>query len=142
MEEDKRNNILVSDFAQLMYSKGYRGKYTLLHPGTGHPGMMGTLTDCLEKFLTGYRLTEQTKDKLQLDTYADNSLSINCSFKIQFDEVKGFLIREVNVRNVPSEANRLYKITHNQQIPGSVAVQGLFPKPKPWEKHIKGKFRL
>lgn len=141
MKENKNNSVLVSDFTHLMYRKGYRGKYSLLHPGTGHPGMMGTLSTCLEKFLIGYGLTDKTKDRFQLDTYADNTNNISCTFKIQFDEVKGFLIKEVGIRNVLSGENRLYRITNNNQIPGSVAVQGLFPKPKPWVHRLKGKFR-
>lgn len=140
--KNKNYDTAVSDFTTFMYQRGYRGKYTLLHPGTNHPGMSGSLSACLEKFLTGYDLTEQTRDTFRLETYADQAYRLRCTFKLQYDQVKGFLIRKIDITNTLTEQNRTYNLSVNHQVPGSVAIQGLFPKPKPWDHIRKGKFRL
>lgn len=141
MDENNNHKDPVADFATFMYSKGYRGKYTLLHPGAGRPLVTGSLRSCLEKFLAGYELTERTKEKFELTTYADQGHTISCRFRLRFDEMKGFIIKEADIKQKSSEEKRYYRIDNNYQLPGAVAVQGLFPKPKPWDNYLKGKFR-
>lgn len=139
--QDENSKTLMSDFTTLMYQKGYRANYILTHPGTNHPGMTGMLSRCLDKFLTGYNLTEKTKDRFILETHPPANDAFSCSFHISYDEVKGFLIREMHIQDKNTQKKHTYNISSNQQIPGSNAIQGLFPKPKPWDHILKGKFR-
>lgn len=139
--QEINNKELASDFVTLMYQKGYRGNYTLEHPGTGHPGMTGILKACLDKFVTGYKLTGNIPAKCRLSTSPPYNDTITCNFQIQFDEVRGFLINEMHIRDARSQLNITYKIAFNQQIPGANAIEGLFPKPKPWDNILKGKFK-
>lgn len=139
--QKKNNQQLVSDFVTFMYQKGYRRNYTLDHPGTGHPGMTGILRTCLEQFLMGYKLTNKIPAQCNLVTSPPYNDAITCSFKLQFDEVKGFLINEMNIQDTHSQHSYTYKIRANQQIPGSNAIEGLFPKPKPWDDILKGKVK-
>lgn len=141
MEQEENYRRSAFDFISFMYQKGFRGKYKLLQPGTNHPGITADLSACLNIFLTGYDLSEKASDRLQLDTYADQGSRLNCTFQVRFDEVKGFQIEQMMIKNTQSNETRQYHIANNHQIPGSVAVQGLFPKPKPWDNIIKGKFR-
>jgi len=140
--QEEHNRILVSDFTTFMYQKGYRGKYAIDYKGSKPTGIKTTLRECLEHFIADYLLTNKIKNQLQLETSPPYNDGITCSFQLQFDSVKGFLIKDMYIRDKQSQRNHIYQISRNQQIPGSNAIQGLFPKPKPWDNLLKGKFRL
>ncbi len=131
----------ISDFTTTLYHKGYRGKFTMDHPGSSTPRTLGSLRHCLEKFLMGYENTAATKPAFKLETYADNGHLKRCIFNIELDTVKGFLVRDMLVKEVVTNMQKYYEFVNNHQIPGSAAVQALFPKPKPWDHIIKGRFR-
>jgi len=142
MDETKNHKALALELIHLLYQKGYRRTFTLVHPGTNHPDISGTLNDCLDKFLVGYRLDDKRWDKLQLSTLAPYNDHLTCTLQLQFDEAKGFLIRELTIEDKVSREQRYYRLSNNQQVPGAGSIEGLFPKPKPWDDIAKGKFRL
>lgn len=141
MKEQQNYKIAVSDFTAFLYQKGYRGKYTLHDPVTGHPRVTGTLSTCLDKFLSCYRLDNGKCKKFELRTQAPYNARISCSFKIELDEVKGFLVRELTIEDKVTLDQRYYMLGNNRQIPGANSIEGLFPKPKPWDDAARGKFR-
>lgn len=139
-EKQQSDGTVVSDLTTFLYQKGYRGKFGLSHR-SGRVYTTGSLRNCLEIFLGDYNQGGRTDPHFQLETDADGTGKIKCTFQMQLDEVKGFLIKEVGIADKVSKEARHYHLQNNQQVPGSVAVQGLFPKPKPWDHLRKGKFR-
>lgn len=130
----------INDFKSLMYQKGYRGRFSL---DRGHMMDFGALTDCLETFVRTLT-AEAIQAPLKLETYAaykHASDHIQCTLYGKLDTVKGFVIEQMDVVQRPSGKGQSYRFTNNQQIPGINAVIGLFPKPKPWDHLLKGKFR-
>jgi hypothetical protein len=144
MEFEKKLKDDASDFVTFMYQKGYRGKFMMDKKVPTSPFMRDNLSHCLDKFLQKYVASEKKDNLLQLETYAwyvselDN---VHCQFKVQYDEVKGFLIKEVAIQDAKSKEKKVYPSMDNHQVPGSQAAIGLFPKPKPWDYLRKGKFR-
>ncbi len=140
-QPDENQKTMVSDFTTFLYQKGYRGKFRLRQLNAGRVQTTGSLRNCLEVLFGDYQQGGKTDPAFQLSTYADGANKIECTFQMKVDEVKGFLIKELLIADSISNSNKHYRFVNNQQVPGSVAVQGLFPKPKPWDNHLKGKFR-
>lgn len=140
-EKQQSDGTAVSDFTTFLYQKGYRGVFRLSQPTTGRIQTSGSLRNCLNIFFSDYNHGGRTDPHFQLRAYADNAEKLECALTMEFDNVKGFLIREVEVTNKATNDRKHYRLVNNQQVPGSVAVQGLFPKPKPWDHLRKGKFR-
>jgi hypothetical protein len=140
MGQKQNNSTMVSDFTTFLYQKGYRGKFGLSHKA-GRTYTTGSLRNCLEIFLSDYEQGGRTEPHFQLETDADATGKLKCTFRLQLDEIKGFLIREMDITDKVSKDRRHYQLVNNQQVPGSQAAQGLFPKPKPWDKLLKGKLR-
>lgn len=132
----------VSDFVTLLYQKGYRGRYTVHDKETGPPLSYASLEHCLKVIVDHYTQDKEKVPHFWLRTYADVAQHYECKFKVTIDDVKGFLVKGVDIKNYQTQETKSYPILKNQQIPGSVAVQALFPKPKPWDGIKKGKFRL
>lgn len=135
----------ASDFVTFMYQKGYRGKFSMDNTGPSSMIARDNLSHCLEQFTQKYIASEKKGNSLRLETYAwyVNDLdNVHCQFKVQYDEVKGFLVREAVIRDAKSGDKKVYPMINNHQVPGSQAAIGLFPKPKPWDNFRKGKFRL
>jgi hypothetical protein len=142
MKEKESYQKQVQDFTSLMYQKGYRGRFHLVRTGTGRPQTMGSLRSVLEIQLSDYFNTAGKSALFELKTYADLAEKIECRFKILLSETKGLQVQQLEVLDTRSDQRKLYgRLDHNNQIPGSVAVQSLFPKPKPWDDYLKGKFR-
>jgi hypothetical protein len=47
----------------------------------------------------------------------------------------------MTIKDKASNEKKFFRLDNNQQIAGARAVEGLFPKPKPWDHIIKGKLR-
>lgn len=142
MEEKDNYRQQVQAFTTFMYQKGYRGRFHLMRIGTGRPQTMGSLRSILEIQLSDYFSTAAKSALFELKTYADLAEKIECRFKILATETKGFQIQHMEVLDTRTNERKQYtRLDNNQQIPGSTAVQSLFPKPKPWDDHLKGKFR-
>ena len=131
----------VSDFTTFLYQKGYRGDY-MMDKVSGQPPKRGRLPECLKAYIRGHQADAANPEPLQLETQPPYEPKIRCLFKIAFDEVKGFLVREMEIVHTEQQSSKHYRISHNQQVPGSKSVAALFPRPKPWDNHIKGKFKL
>lgn len=126
-------------FVQFIAQKGYRGRF-MLGKITGDRRMSsGDLKSCLTTFLRIYAKTKGKNSLLQLETNPPHNDDLRCIFNVAFSEVEGFKISKMEIVNSRTNENKIYKIAHNNQIPGSQAMQGLFPNPKPWQKHLKGR---
>lgn len=142
MNESKKYETMVSDFTALLYQKGYRGHFTLSNRGLRGLGKKETLSTCLNAFVKDHLASGGKGPQLVLETYArykhagDNIL---CQFDLSLDDVKGFTVREMRIKNATTGDQRVYRMLPKVQIPGAVAVEGLFPKPKPWDDLMKGK---
>lgn len=134
----------LTDFNAVILLKGYRGKFRIIDKGP-QPGQAQSLSRCLRHFLESYVAEEQKKSAFELETYAEYSHAddhIKCNFKVRLDPDKGFKVSEIIVSHQPSGGRKHYRLNSNHQTPGVFVVQGLFPKPKPWDNHLKGKFKL
>lgn len=144
MEINKKLKDDVSDFVTFMYQKGYRGRFMLDRKVPTRMLMKEELSQCLEQFMEKYVHGEKKNNLLQLETFASYNHdfdNILCQFKVQYDEVKGFLVKELVIYNAKAHEKKIYPLAQNHQVPGSQAVIGLFPKPKPWDDMRRGKFR-
>lgn len=141
MDSEEQKRIAVSDFTTLLYQKGYRGRFSVELPATNNTFFAGRLSDCLSDALKQYNATTGMGSVLKLKTTAPYADHLECSFSVRFDEVKGFLVNGAAFRDTKTGKSHAYRISNNQQLPGANSIEGLFPKPKPWDKHLKGKFR-
>lgn len=137
MKEESQKTA-IDDFTAMLYRKGYRGKFTVGGKEVRTRTEPQNLSRCLELLLK----EKSTGKPFELNTYAPYSDELSCHFTVGFDAVKGFLIKEMTIRDSQSDEIRQYRIAANHQIPGAMSIQGLFPRPKPWERHLKGKFKL
>jgi len=141
MDTEQQYKNAVSDFAAQIYRKGYRGRFTIERATTGSVPFSGTLSQCLYQLYDISGPGTGLPPTIELATHPPYNQKLDCRFKIGFDPAKGFGIREMNITNQADGRHRQYRIDHNHQIPGSQAVVALFPKAKPWERHLKGKLR-
>jgi hypothetical protein len=145
MEITKKLEDDASDFVTFMYQKGYRGRFLLDRKVPTRMLVGGELSDCLKQLIEKYVASERKSNSLRLETfppYNDESNSILCQFKVQYDEVKGFLVKEVIIYNERTNDKKTFRLINNHQVPGSQAVLAMYPKPKPWDVMRRGKFRL
>ena len=142
MDEKEKNTIAVSDFSSFLLRKGYRDRFTINHSELTVPLKRGDLSECLESILQKVNGNKTDGLKCELRTHPPYNDNLECVLKVDFDQVKGFLIREMKITDSISKESRNYRITSNQQIPGAMSGSGLFPKPKPWDDHLKGRFRI
>ncbi|MEZ2442744.1 hypothetical protein AB6805_13565 [Chitinophaga sp. RCC_12] len=129
----------ISDFTTFMYQKGYRAKFALVHTVTERIFFSGNLSECLKQF---FKLHPDNSQHVQikLSTSLPYEPNIYCSLDLQFDPVKGFLIKAMRIVDLASRQKRKYQgIQSNLQIPGASSLYGLFPKKKPWDDFFKGK---
>lgn len=141
MEDKKQYRDAVDDFAAQLYRKGYRRRYKLDRTATDKILFTGTLSECLDQLYNISRPKEGQALVFELSTRPPYGDKLDCRFDMAYEPVKGFRIRSMDIRDTLSGESRRYSITNNHQIPGSQAVLALFPKPKPWDRHLKGKFR-
>jgi len=137
----KQQETMIGDFSAMLYQKGYRGRYEMDSIDGAKIFMAGKLSECLEQIISLYNRSDLAEQKFLLKTRPPYNDKIGCSFKTELDMVKGFLVREMDIHDSVSRQSRHYRIDHHRTIPGSNAIEGLFPKPKPWEHILKGKLR-
>lgn len=145
MTIDKKLKNDASDFVTFMYQKGYRGRFMMDRKEWDRIIMNDQLSDCLEQFMEKYITGEKKDNLLVLETfppYNDVHNSVLCRFKVQYDAVKGFLVKEAVIYNERTNDKKTFRLINNHQVPGSQAVLAMYPKPKPWDDMRRGKFRL
>ncbi|MNU20714.1 hypothetical protein D3C71_89630 [compost metagenome] len=132
---------LAEKLRMLFYQKGYRRKFTLSVPGSGLPKQMDDLRKCLEVFKMLLDVGKASFCQLELETTAPYNDRITCRFKLDYSESNGINIRELEVRSLETNNIKVFQIRSNHEIPGSMTLESLFPKPKPWDYLKRGKFR-
>lgn len=139
MKRDPKWETIITDFTALMYAKGYRGKFVLRQPH-GPVEFGRNLGECLDKY-SSYRDLKAAKEiPLELETDVENR--INCLFRVKLDDVSGLLIKELTVKHTKTQQTRPYRgFISNRQVPGAALLNSLFPKPKPWGRWWRGRFR-
>lgn len=138
MENSLTRKEAIEKITMLFHRKGYRRDF-MLDEDRIQQG--GSIRQCLEVFLKQYEAGEYADGSFHLITYAPYNDRITCDFKMKFDEQKSFLITEFLVTNLKTDDYRQYHLRHNNELPGSMTLESLFPKPKPWDWIKKGKFR-
>lgn len=134
----------IGQFTQLLFQKGYRRKFSIDLEKQGGIRFTAELPTCLSQMVKIMGRTKQPSVRCELMTYAMYKTSddnIACSFRVSYDKQTGFKAHELTITNAASGDKRFYRLQNNQQIAGAQAVQGLFPKPKPWDHILKGRFR-
>lgn len=126
----------------LLHQKGYRKRFALSVPGSNYPRQYGMLAKCLDIFFKLLKEGRAPSGKLELDTYAPYNDGISCRFKLHYDESGSFKVRELVVHSQEVHQNKKFQFSSNHEIPGSMTLEALFAKPKPWEGIRKGRFRL
>ncbi len=124
----------------LLRQKGYRNRFALSVPGSNFPRQYGMLAKCVDIFFMLLKEGRAPSGKLELDTTLPYNDRITCRFKLEYQQVKGFVIRELRVHKMHFKSKE-FRFSHNQQVPGSMILGSFFPEPKPWEGIRKGKFR-
>lgn len=138
MRKDIKEQQHLDELRSLMFQKGYRRPFSISVPGRALSRFEGTLDRCLEYFLDYLAGNQVAGGRLEMETKAPYNDDIVASFKMNYNQQEGFQIRQMAIGKKGVELSRNYDIRHNRQIPGSMSLEGLFPQPKPWEKHIKG----
>ncbi|MGE8426336.1 MAG: hypothetical protein ACN6O7_00600 [Sphingobacterium sp.] len=136
MKLGEREKEWADKLRMLLYQKGYRRRFTLR--AIGAPQCSGAITECLEQFLGRHRSGKVT---LELETMAPYNDQITCRFALDYEPDKGYKIKELTVGK-PGYPSRTFPCATGQDIPGSMSLEGLFKKPKPWEWNMKGKYRM
>jgi len=138
MRKDIKEQQHLDELRSLLFQKGYRRPFMISVPGRALSRFKGTLDSCLNFYLD-YAETNQLKaGRLEMETMAPYNDKIAASFKINFDPQEGFQIRQMVISKHGVSNHLNYDIRHNREIPGSMTLEGLFPKQKPWERHLKG----
>lgn len=120
----------------LLYQKGYRGPFTIRVFQSGRPMHSGDLRRLLAYF---FQSKNEHISQAELTTHAPYAPHIQCRMQVAYSGKEGFVIKELLVTNKQSRESRHLQFGHNQQLPGSMSIEGLFPKPKPWDNLLKGK---
>ena len=141
MERMPGQKKMVEDLTAFLYHKGYRGKFRLSQPEAGRIQTTASLRNCLEIFLADFQQGGRSDPHFELKTYANGAQNLECTFLMLWDDAKGFLIREMDISDRVSGESRKYRLQDNRQMLGSQSLHGLFPRPKPWDRFRKGKFR-
>jgi len=141
MQGKEEAAINIGDFTATMYSKGYRREFDLVAQDSGRLLFRGKLTDCLRKALMDGEEIRENGGRCILVTHPPYEDRISCTFKVGYDRTRGFTVTEMDIQHQETGAKKHYQLMHNQQLPGAMSIGGLFPRPKPWDKHIRGKFR-
>lgn len=144
MEQQQRQQVMISDFTNLLYSKGYRGQYCLNDQREPRPQAIYPLSRCLQEFMDIFQKNKGHASSLRLATYADpSSKNFLCAFYLHIDEVMGFKVKKMQITNLQTSHQQLYRMLPIMQIPGAASVEALFPNPRPWDDLIRGKgFRM
>jgi len=140
MEEDllkKRTEAFCMSQRQLCWS----GKYTLLNDKSMPLDYPKELKDCLNDLLKTHNEGKEYR-AFRLETKPNHAPHIRCVFTMDFDPAKGFLVRQMFLRDTDTNKEETLRIQHNRQIPCNQAVIKKFPKVKPWQKHLKGKYGI
>ncbi|MVT07687.1 hypothetical protein [Chitinophaga tropicalis] len=135
MDQHKINRDNAEDFAGLLYRKGYRDRYTISDYG-GRPKQSGPLLQLLAEFLRHFEGKQLAPEKCTLETRYFN---VACRFDVSYNQVNGFKVDQMTVKQEKTNEQRSYRFRHNHQLPGAATLSGLFPQPKPWERHLRGR---
>ncbi|TYR37412.1 hypothetical protein FXV77_05245 [Sphingobacterium phlebotomi] len=139
MEQRIKREEAIKKLRALFRQKGYSSNFSI---GSHNSVLLADLDKCLKTFLQGYDAGKYQDGSFELKTGMPYDSKIYCHFYLKFDEQQGFKIEKMQVSSTRTHKMQTYEIHNNSEILGSQAVYSLFPKPKPWEDIMKGKFRL
>ncbi|MBB1642771.1 hypothetical protein [Sphingobacterium sp. UME9] len=128
----------VTDFATQLRQYGYRNSFKISLPGKND--YLGNLNDCLNRYLAANTKVE-SYPMFELRTKAPYNTAIQCRFKIEFGMHEGFNIKTVWIKNLKTDVEHEFRLRSNREMPGAQTLEGMFPKPKPWDFLKKGKRR-
>ncbi|WP_433863900.1 hypothetical protein [Sphingobacterium thalpophilum] len=132
----------VMEMANLFRQYGYRNSFTITMPKSGQPKFTGKLNDCLNRFLAATIKRELSSSQgFELETWAPYSRNILCRFHMDFDKQEGFKVHKMEVINLKVKLTHEFRLRSNREMPGAQTLEGMFPKPKPWDFLKKGKLR-
>lgn len=139
MEKDLQEKIEA--FCSLMRQLGYSGRYTLVNDRGMPLDYPKELKECLQDILS----TDDTaKDKrtLRLETKPNHAPYIRCVFTVDFDTGNGFHVRQLFLRDTDTSKEETIRVPNNKHIPSNQAIIARFPRARPWQRHLKGKFGI
>lgn len=139
MENKTDRDKMVGRLVMLLNQKGYRGKFSF---GRRSLPMATDIRGCLDYFFGKYDKGEYPQREFDLEMVAPYDNQIICRFHLRYDEKIGFGIETFTVCNFKRNESKLFRLRTNNELPGSQTIYTLFPKPKPWDNIMKGKFRL
>ncbi|WP_142685746.1 hypothetical protein [Chitinophaga polysaccharea] len=132
----------VRDTAYMIRQYGYRNRFTIEMQGSGISKFTGNLNDCLNRYLAASINGKiGINSFFELETALPFNQRILCRFKMAFDNISGFTIKQLEISDRVSKTNKVFNLRLNKELPGSQTIEGLFPKPRPWDFLRKGKFR-
>lgn len=141
MDDRETQEAAIRKLVSLMYSKGYRSRCSMAIAKGGRPIYHGDLRQCLAHFFKVRSGREARLAALELETHAPSNHRITCRMTMAYAEDTGFSIRGVDVRHARTRERKHFSLRSNHELPGAMTLESMFPKPKPWDWMLKGKFR-
>ena len=139
MEGNNSRGEFIAAVCRLIHQKGYRTKFSIEPKAAA---VIADLNSCLYSFFEDYDNGKYKDGRFELETKLPYEPRICCRFYIIYNEEKGLRIYRFFVSNEKMRKSRTFELHNNNQLPGSQMVYSLFPKPKPWDDILKGRFRL
>lgn len=125
----------VRQLEMLLVQKGYRQRFALLAGDSARTVCTGSLAHCLEMLVS-----EGGSQNYQfLETHAPYRPDIRCRFKMSYTQSDGFGIRELEIREQRTNEQLVFRLRNNQELPGSMSLEGRLPKETLLQKIMKGK---
>lgn len=135
----------IDGFVNFMERKGYRDRFRLqdgLYSDKLNP--LRSLEDCLSTWLDA----DFKEGGLQRPLYLSYQFyssphreNIDCRFELKYSQGTGVMVSRIRLELGYKVDEILMKLGRNNDIPGFQTVAGLFKQKKPWEDHMRGRFR-
>lgn len=139
MEKDRNRERAIEEISRLIHRKGYRSRFST-GPRASHK--LVDLESCLNGFSEAYDNGKYRDGRFEIETRLPYEPRIKCRFYMQYEKSKGFQISKLLVSNEKTNEKKSFDLSNSNQLPGSQQVYSLFPKQKPWDDIMKGRFRL
>ncbi|MBK1439800.1 hypothetical protein JHJ32_07385 [Parapedobacter sp. ISTM3] len=141
MENRETEEAAIRKLVSLMHGKGYRGRFSIDFSGRRGQKYHGNLRQCLAQFFAAGNGQDESPAKIELETTAPYNHRIICKMGMDYSEESGFSIREMEIHHVRTKERKHFRLRSDRDLPGAMTLESMFPKPKPWDWMLKGKFR-
>lgn len=140
---DTRTQAQIDDLAHLFYYKGYRKNFELEAEDIVGQPLKGQLIDVLTTYIGGKVIDPSKVYKFQINTYAEYLSSKDykqCYCRAEYCVRDGFTLRQMDLISRNPSEQRVFRLRSNHELLPVQSAIGYFPRPKPWNDAMKGRF--